>query len=49
MVWLLEHPRNAARDNPGQLTKISVEEARGLDAHVVVGALALERMLDRQL
>jgi uncharacterized protein DUF4259/immunity protein 26 of polymorphic toxin system len=45
LVWRAEHPRDAEP----RLERVSVENASGLGPDIVMGALALEKELDRQL
>jgi uncharacterized protein DUF4259/immunity protein 26 of polymorphic toxin system len=49
LVWRIEYPRDAPKSDPARLQRITEAEAKGLDPDRVMGALALEMALDRQL
>jgi hypothetical protein len=49
LVWRIEYPRDAPKSDPARLQRITEAEAKGLDPDRVMGALALEKALDRQL
>ena len=48
-VWRIEYPHDAPKSDPARLQRITEAEANGLDPDRVMGALALEKTLDRQL
>jgi hypothetical protein len=49
LMWRIEYPRDAPKDHPARLERVSAREASGLGRDIVMGALALEKELDRQL
>src|ERR1700674_226936 len=49
LVWRIEYPRDAPKSDPARLQRITEAESKGLDPDRVMGALALEKALDRQL
>jgi hypothetical protein len=49
LVWRIEYPRDAPKSDPARLQRITEAEANGLDPDRVMGALALEKALDREL
>jgi hypothetical protein len=49
LMWRIEYPRDAPKDHPARLERVTAQEASGLSRDIVMGALALERELDRLL
>ena len=49
LMWRIEYPRDAPKDHPAKLERVSAKQASGLGPDIVMGALALEKKLDRQL
>jgi len=49
LMWRIEYPRDAPKDHPARLERVGAQEASGLGRDIVMGALALEKELDRQL
>lgn len=49
LMWRIEYPRDAPKGHPARLERVSAQEASGLGRDIVMGALALEKELDRQL
>ena len=49
MVWRVEYPRNAPKGHSATIQSVPAAVASGLGADIVMGALALEKQLDRLL
>jgi hypothetical protein len=49
LMWRMEYPRDASKDHPARLERVSPQEASRLGPDRVLGAVALEKELDRQL
>jgi hypothetical protein len=48
-MWRIEYPRDASKDHPAKLDRVTAQEASGLSRDILMGALALEKQLDRLL
>jgi hypothetical protein len=49
LVWRMEYPRDARKSDSVRLERVSAKDAEGLGSDRVMGALAVEKELDRQL